>query len=430
MKAKLIARQTISGPHAVWHCAFHNQLCLVTFVHLIFTCELILCLNLSALSNQLPQNLKNKVRLTTLGSLFRIGKLTDKTMGKTLKELAQIVQGTVIGDGNTAISGMTSIDHPQAGHLAYLIDPKKLQELEASPIAGLIVPIEIKSSKKPLIQSANPKLTWAILLGLFYPPQNYSKTISEHASVAKSAKIGKDVTIEAFAFIGEGVNVGNRSVIRSYTYIDQDTKIGEETIIDSHVVLYPKTQVGNRVTIHAGSIIGSDGFGYVFDGKKQTKVPQIGNVIIQDDAEIGACVTIDRATIGSTIIGQGVKIDNLVQIAHNVEIGSHSCLSAQVGISGSSKVGNYVTLGGRVGLGDHCKIGDQATLGAQTGVPSNKVIPPKQVWIGQPARPYEEMRKQVSAQLRSYETQQLVHELTKRIEALEKELSDLKASKS
>ena len=356
--------------------------------------------------------------------------MSDKMMEKTLKELANLVQGTVVGNGNVLISGITSIEHPIKGQLAYLTELKQLEKLETTPIAALIVATEIKSSKKPIIQSQNPKLAWAVLLALFNPPENYSKTVSEHAFLAKSAKIGKDVTIEPFAFVGEGVVIGSRSVIRSYAYVDQNTKIGEETVIDSHVVLYSDTQIGNRVVIHAGSIIGADGFGYVFDGQKQTKIPQVGNVIIQDDAEIGACVTIDRATIGSTIIGQGVKIDNLVQIAHNVEIGSHSCLSAQVGISGSSKVGNYVTMGGRVGLGDHCEVGDQATLGAQAGVPSKKVIPPKQIWIGQPARPYEEMRKQVSAQLRSYETQQLVHELKKRIEALEKELSDLKASKS
>ena len=351
-------------------------------------------------------------------------------MGKTLKELANIIQGTVVGDAATLITGITSVEHPRAGQLAYLMDSKKLGELEASPVAALIVPLEVKSSKKPLIQSQNPKLAWAILLGLFHPPQIFSKTISESAFVAKTAKIGKEVTIEPFAFIGERVTIGPRSVIRSYTYVDQDSKIGEETIIDSHVAIYSKTEIGNRVQIHAGSVIGADGFGYVFDGKKQAKVPQVGNVVIQDDVEIGSCVTIDRATIGSTTIGQGVKIDNLVQIAHNVEIGSHSCLSAQVGISGSSKIGNSVTMGGRVGLGDHVEVGDQATLGAQAGVPSNKKIPPKQVWIGQPARPYEEMKKQVSAQLRSYETQQLVHELKKRIEALEKELSELRASKS
>ncbi|MBI4358920.1 MAG: UDP-3-O-(3-hydroxymyristoyl)glucosamine N-acyltransferase, partial [Candidatus Omnitrophica bacterium] len=270
-------------------------------------------------------------------------------MEKKLKELARLVQGTVVGDGETVISGITSAELPQAGCLAYLTDSKKLSEMEISPVAALIVPNEIRSSKKPLIQSENPKLAWSVLLGLFEPPRGFSKTISEKAFIAKSAEIGKEVTIEPFAFIGERARLGNRSVVRSYSYIGEETKIGEDSVIHPHVVLYPKTQIGNRVIIHAGSIIGADGFGYVFDGAKQAKIPQVGNVVIKDDVEIGACVTIDRATIGSTVIGQGVKIDNLVQIAHNVEIGSHTCLSAQVGISGSSKVGNYVTMGGRVG---------------------------------------------------------------------------------
>ncbi|MBI4368548.1 MAG: UDP-3-O-(3-hydroxymyristoyl)glucosamine N-acyltransferase [Candidatus Omnitrophica bacterium] len=350
-------------------------------------------------------------------------------MKKTLEELAQIVGGKVVGDGKTAVSGITSIEFPQENCLTYLTDPKRLDELERSPLAAFIVPKDIQISKKPLIQCENPKLAWAILLGLFVPPQTYSKQISNQASVAKSAKLGKEVTVEPFALVGENVTIASSSVIRAYAYIDEGCQIGEGTIIHPHAMLYAKTQVGNRVTIHAGSVIGSDGFGYVFDGKKQAKVPQTGNVVIEDDVEIGACVTIDRATIGSTRIRQGVKIDNLVQIAHNVEVGSHSCLSAQVGISGSSKIGSYVVMGGRAGLGDYCEIGDEVTLGAQTGVPSKKVIPPKQVWIGTPARPYEEMRKQVSAQLRSYETQQLVSELKKRIEKLEKELSDLKAGK-
>ena len=343
-------------------------------------------------------------------------------MEKTLKDLALLIQGTVIGDGNLKISGMTNIEDLKPGHLTYLADAKRLSEVEASSIAAVIVSTEIKSSKKPFIQTANPKLAWAILLGLFHPKSGYSKKISEQAAVSKTAKIGKDVTIEPFAFIGERVTIGTGSVIRSFAYVDQDSVIGENTVIHPHVVLYAKTQIGNRVTIHAGAVIGADGFGYVFDGKKQYKIPQVGNVVIENEVEIGACATIDRATVGSTIIHEGVKIDNLVQIAHNVEIGAHSCLSAQVGISGSSKIGKFVTMGGRAGLGDHCEIGDQTTLGAQTGVPSGKVIPPNQVWIGAPARPYQEMKKQVSAQLRSYETQQLVLELKKRIEELEKEL--------
>ena len=351
-------------------------------------------------------------------------------MEKTLKELAALIQGTVVGDENIRISGITNIENPEAGCLTYLTEAKRLSELENSKVTALIVSTEIKSSKKPLIQTANPKLAWAILLGLFHPETTYSKKISEKANVSKTAKIGKDATIEPFAFIGENVIIGTNSVIRSFAFIDQNSKIGENTVIHPHAVLYSNTQVGNRVVIHAGTVIGSDGFGYVFDGKGQQKVPQVGNVIIEDNVEIGACTTIDRATIGSTIIREGVKIDNLVQIGHNVEVGSHSCLSAQVGISGSSKIGKFVTMGGRVGLGDHCEIGDRVTLGAQTGVPSGKVIPANQIWIGAPARPYEEMKKQVSAQLRSYETQQLVLELKKRIEALEKELNEIKTAKN
>ena len=351
-------------------------------------------------------------------------------MEKTLKDLAQWVGGTVIGDGNIRISAVTNIEHPTAGGITYLSEAKRLAELEASPIAAIIVSPEVKSSKKPLIQTANPKLAWAILLGLFNPETAYSKKISEQASVSKSAKIGKDVTIEPFAQIGENVTIAVGSVIRSFAFVGADSKIGENTIIHPHVVLYDKTQIGNHVVIHAGTIIGADGFGYVFDGTKQQKVPQVGNVIIENDVEIGACSTVDRATVGSTIIREGVKIDNLCQIGHNVEIGANSCLSAQVGISGSSKIGKNVTMGGKTGLGDHCEIGDGATLGAQTGVPSGKTIPPNQIWIGAPARPYEDMKKQVSAQLRSYETQQLVFEMKKRIEALEKELNELKAEKS
>lgn len=335
-----------------------------------------------------------------------------------------------MGDGNLKISGITNIENPKAGYLTYLTEVKRLNEMESSPISALIVSSEIKSSKKPLIQTSNPKLAWAILLTYFHPAQTYSKKISEQASISKTAKIGKEVTIEPFAFVGENVIVGASSVIRSFVYLDRDTKVGEETVIHPHAILYSKTVVGNKVTIHSGAVLGADGFGFVFDGKKQQKIPQVGNVVVEDDVEIGACSTIDRATIGSTIIHRGVKIDNLVQIAHNVEVGEHSCLSAQVGISGSSKIGKYVTLGGRAGLGDHCEIGDEAILGAEAGVPSGKTIPPKQIWIGAPARPYQEMRKQVSAQLRSYETQELVSELRKRIELLEKELNEIKTSKS
>lgn len=347
-------------------------------------------------------------------------------MEKTLNEIAAFIKGTVVGDGNTKISGITGIEQPKAGCLAYIADAKNLKEVEATEISAIIVPPTVTSSTKPLIQHQYPKVAWAILLSFVNPPRTYSKTISEQASISKDAKIGKDVTIEPFAYIGKRVTIDDGSVVRANSYIDDDVTIGKNTVIHPNVMLYAKTKIGNNVIIHSGTVIGADGFGYVFDGTKHMKVPQIGNVIIEDNVEIGACATVDCATIGSTIIRQGTKIDNLVQIAHNVEIGAHTCVSAQTGISGSSKVGNYVTMGGRVGLADHVEIGDQVMLGAQSGVPSNKKIPPKQIWIGTPARPYQEMRKQVGAQLRVYETQQLVNGLRKRVDSLEKEIQELK----
>jgi UDP-3-O-[3-hydroxymyristoyl] glucosamine N-acyltransferase len=197
-------------------------------------------------------------------------------------------------------------------------------------------------------------------------------------------------------------------------------------VVHPHAVIEAKARIGKRVVIHAGAVIGADGFGFVFDGKAQVKIPQVGSVVIEDDVEIGAGTTIDRATIGLTKIGRGTKIDNQVQIAHNVTIGEHCTISAQCGISGSTRVGNYVTMGGRVGLADHVEIGDRVMLGANAGVPTGKKIPANQIWFGQPARPYEEMRKQVASQLRAHAHRQELHGLKKKLEDLVEQLRELR----
>jgi UDP-3-O-[3-hydroxymyristoyl] glucosamine N-acyltransferase len=349
-------------------------------------------------------------------------------MERSLQELAVLVQGKVVGDGNTKVSSLTSVDLPKAGSLTFVTDNRGLKEAEVGAFAAIICPEDKAPESKPAIQSKLPKLAWAVLLGLFHPPQTFSGTISKQASVAPSARLGKNVTVEAFAVIGEHVTIDNGAAIRAHAFVDDHSQIGEASVIHPYVMIYRNTVIGKRVVIHAGTVVGTDGFGYVFDGVKQAKVPQIGNVVIEDDVEIGSASAIDRATVGSTTIHKGVKIDNLVQIAHNCDIGEHTCLSAQVGISGSSKVGKFVTMGGRCGLGDHTEVGDQAILGAQTGLPSGKKIPSKQIWIGAPARPYQEMRRQVGAQLRSYETQQLVAELKKRVEELEKKIKVYESS--
>ena len=295
-----------------------------------------------------------------------------------------------------------------------------MNKLFARLIACLIVPPRITNSKKPLIQVEQPKLAWAQILNLFFPPRAFPGTVSEKAFIASSARLGKGITIEAFAYVGEEVEIGAGSVIRAHSFLDRKVKIGEKTILHPHVTLYENTVVGSHCVIHAGAVIGADGFGFVPTPKGQVKVPQVGNVVIEDEVEIGACSTIDRATVGSTRIGRGVKIDNLVQIAHNVTLGPHTVISAQTGISGSSKIGAFVTMGGRVGLADHVEIGDQVILGAQSGVPTGKKVPPKQIWIGAPARPYQEARKQVAAQWRSAEMLAEIRKLRARVEELEK----------
>lgn len=348
-------------------------------------------------------------------------------MSTTVQQLAQLVGGQVIGDGNTPITGITNIESPGAGQIAFIQDAKRLKDLEASPIACLIVPPQITASSKPLIQSQLPKLAWAKILSYFYPAKPFSGKISDKASIAKTAKLGQNVTVEDFAVISDNAEIGDDSVVLSHSFIGADVKIGKKTVIYPHAMIYQECKIGNNVTIHAGTVIGADGFGYVATPQSQEKIPQVGNVIIEDEVEIGALTTIDRATLGSTVIGKGTKIDNQVQIAHNVQIGPYCAISAQTGISGSSKIGTHVTMGGKAGLGDHVEIGDWTMVGAGAGFPSGKKVPGKQIVFGQPARPYQEARRQIAAQLRAAEMLDDIRALRQKIAALEKEVEELKS---
>jgi len=222
--------------------------------------------------------------------------------------------------------------------------------------------------------------------------------IHPQAVVAATAQIDPTAHIGPHCTVGERVKIGARCILQAGNFIGDDSTLGDETNLFPNVTLYPRTEIGRRVRIHAGTTIGSDGYGYVLDGGFHRKVPQIGNVIIRDDVEIGANVTIDRGALGPTIIGKGTKIDNLVQIAHNVEIGEHCLIIAQVGIAGSSKLGNYVVLAGQAGIGGHLKIGNQATIGAQSGVMTD--IPDKTTWLGSPAQPDREMKRMFIAMQR------------------------------
>ncbi len=288
----------------------------------------------------------------------------------------------------------------------------------------MIVPKQIGRSSKILIQVEHPKRAWAQLLRELFPAKKFSGTVSSNALIAKTAKLGKNVTVESFVTIGENAMIGDNTVLCSHAFVGECVKIGNNCVIHPNVTLYENCELGANVIIHAGTVIGADGFGYVATPGAHEKLPQIGNVVIEDDVEIGSCSTVDRAAIGSTRIGKGCKIDNLVQIAHNVVIGPHTVISAQTGISGSCKIGSHVTMGGSVGVGDHVEIGDWAMIGAGAGFPSNKKVPGKQIYFGQPARPYQEMRKQFGAQLRSAETLDDVRALKKKVAELEKKLEE------
>ncbi len=343
-------------------------------------------------------------------------------MAKTVEELAKAVGGKVIGDGQTLILGITNIESPGPGLITFVQDAKALKQLEASPVACLIVPSAITASSKPLIQVPHPKLAWAKLLTEFFKPLSYSQSISELASISKTAKIGSKATIDAYAVISDGAVIGNEAVIRSHAFVGHNVTVGDKTVLHPGVIIYENCKIGSSVVIHGNAVIGADGFGYVTTPEKQEKVPQVGNVLIEDDVEIGAGTTIDRATIGSTVISKGTKIDNMVQIGHNVTIGPHTVISAQTGISGSSKIGAHVTMGGKVGLGDHVEIGDWTMVGAGAGFPSGKKVPGKQIVFGQPARPYQEARKQIAAQLRAAEMLDDIRKLKKQVAELETRL--------
>ncbi|MFZ5802733.1 MAG: UDP-3-O-(3-hydroxymyristoyl)glucosamine N-acyltransferase [Candidatus Omnitrophota bacterium] len=343
-------------------------------------------------------------------------------MTHTVRELADKVQGKVLGDEGLRVDGITNAESPAQGLITFAQDEKTLRSLEATEINCIIIPEKISRSSKTCIQVKNPKLAWAQLLAVFYPEKGYPRTLSKFASIAESAKIGAGVTIEPFAVIGDHAVIGAHAVIRSFVSIAEDVKVGEGTVLHPGVTIYRRSDIGKNVIIHAGTVIGADGFGYVTTEKGQEKVPQVGHVVIQDEVEIGASCAIDRATIGATVIGRGTKIDNLVQIGHNVTIGCHTVISAETGISGSCKIGNFVTMGGKTGIGDHVEVGDFVMLGAGTGIPTGKKIPPRSIYIGAPARPYQEVRKQVAAQLRAAETLDDVKALRVRVSELEKKL--------
>lgn len=332
-----------------------------------------------------------------------------------ISELASLLHGEILGDGDIEITGVSGIREAKGGDVTFVSDRKFLKDISGCKASCLLVSEPVAGTEITQIKVSNPYLAFATLLEHFYAKPYTPVGISRDAIVSDKAEIGKDVSIFPFVHIAAGASVGDGTVIYPFVSIGEESVLGERCTIYPHVAVREKVRLGSRVIIHSGSVIGSDGFGYVFEEGSYHKIPQVGGVIIEDDVEIGSNVSIDRATLGNTLIGRGTKIDNLVQIGHNVTIGANSILVSQVGIAGSCEIGDYVTMAGQVGIADHLKIESGTKIGAKSGVMSNLA---KGAYSGIPSMPHRHWLK-VQAVLSK------LPDLHKRLRALEERIKEL-----
>lgn len=308
-------------------------------------------------------------------------------MSYSLGEIANKIEGVVIGDGSIRISLLSPIDEITPGSLVFAEGQDKVKLAESSQAAAILVHEKISISNKPLIQVKHPFKAFISLMHFFYPQPEIKPSIHPTAVLGEGVQLGKEVFIGPYVVVEDGSIIGDHCVLKSHIHIGREVTLGEKTTIHAHVTVYDHCQIGARVTIHASTVIGSDGFGYTFVDGKHLKVPHVGRVIIEDDVEIGANTAIDRATMGATVVGEGTKIDNLVQVAHSVKLGKHNILCGFTGIAGSTTSGNHVIFAANVGVSDHVRIDDGVVLGARTGVPPNKHLKEGNVYLGNPARP-------------------------------------------
>lgn len=322
-------------------------------------------------------------------------------MPQTLQALAEFTASRLIGNGKTEIAGVASIASAQAGDLVFVESGRHLENAMNSQASAVIVresDAEITTTK-PLLLNSNPRLAFATAATLLYPKRDYAPAIHPTAVIDPRARIASSTSVDAHAVIEANAVIGERCFIASGCYIGEGVVIGDDCDIYPNVVIYSRTVVGRRVIVHGGAVLGCDGFGFVRDEKfgRYVKFPQVGRLVIGDYVEIGANCTIDRGALDETVIGPGTKLDNLVHIGHNSNIGANVVIAAQTGVSGSSSIGDDCVVGGQVGIADHVTVESGAILGAQSGIPSNKTIRGKGVvFWGTPARPIKQYLKELA----------------------------------
>jgi len=307
---------------------------------------------------------------------------------QTAQKIAAYIGGELHGDGRVVLTSVASLKTAGPADLSYA--EQKFNDDVIRTRAGCVIVGSGDFPSKTVIVARNPKLAFARAAAWLLSEATDDAGIHPSATVAPDAEIGESVKIGAGAVIEAAAVVGDRTVIEAGCYVGKTSRIGSDCLLYPRVVIYRNVEIGNRVIVHAGAVIGADGFGFVKDGTTQVKFPQIGKVIIEDDVEIGANTCVDRGSLETTIIRRGVKLDNLIQIAHNVEIGEHTVIAAQTGISGSSKLGAQCVIGGQVGIGEHAELDDETVIGGQGGVLNGKHIRGRQVLWGTPVRPLKE----------------------------------------
>jgi UDP-3-O-[3-hydroxymyristoyl] glucosamine N-acyltransferase len=341
----------------------------------------------------------------------------------SLQELADLVNGELIGDGRTQISGVAGLEDVKPGEITFAASHRVVEKAVSSPAAAVIIPANVNEITKPALRVVNPRLAFARILTEFYPPPVCIPQIHPTAVIGADFN-GSGCAIGAFVYIGDQVTIGAGSIIHPGVVIESGVTLGADVIIHANVVIRPQCVIGDRVQIHAGTVIGADGFGYVTVDGKHIKVPQVGNVVIESDVEIGANVAIDRATTGTTLIKRGTKVDNQVQIAHNCELGEHNMICGQAGLAGSAKLGDRVTLAGKAGVVGHIKLGDDTVVAACSMVISS--IPPHSFISGSPARTHTADMRNQAAVGRLPELLKEFKDLQKRLAELEGKISSAK----